>query len=229
MLFLDVRLHLNGEEIKLFDWAGKTHKFWNDSKVTVLEWSPPRNGDWMDCSSNYVTMWSESWFWCSLSWFSKKLHMSFRGTFPAHSLLHSLSTMVTQKILIVAPPKDLCYSKDCHLQIHNCLFFTASFSCTYDHKLKMIKKSKWIKICSYSGQLQNTSLIKKAGISHRNSKKEAAKTGKAQLDRYKAILHQLSSYHFSLQSLLNATVFYMVWVNFFQHHQLSSCSSHPIN
>lgn len=53
----------------------------------------------------------------------------------------------------------------------------------------MIKKYKWIKICFYSGQLQNTSLIKEAGMSHRNSKKGAVKTCKAQLDSYKAMLH----------------------------------------
>lgn len=47
-----------------------------------------------------------------------KLHMSLRGTFPALSLLHSLSTMITQKILIAAPPKDLCYSKDCHIIVY---------------------------------------------------------------------------------------------------------------
>lgn len=50
---------LCGEEIKRFDWARKTHKFWNESKVTVLEWFPPRDRDWMDCSSNYVTIWSD--------------------------------------------------------------------------------------------------------------------------------------------------------------------------
>lgn len=103
---------------------------------------------WKHCPSIYVTIWSDEKADSGVhraDWVSEKPHMSLRGAFPAPSLLHSLSTMVTWKILIAAPPKDLCYSWDCQPQIHNCLFFTVSLSCEYDDKLKIIKKSKWIK------------------------------------------------------------------------------------
>lgn len=120
---------LNGKETRRFVWARKTRKFWKDSEVIVMEWSLRRDRKtippfmWQLDQTTKLILVSLLLieFLRNYRWASEVI------TLTAVSLLHSLSTTLSGKVLTVTPTKTCVTTRivtfkyiNVHFSQHNC-------------------------------------------------------------------------------------------------------------